>query len=50
MSWRSVLDAFQQLPSDEQRLLLEELSKRDLHVNVALEAWSLGKRNDGNHW
>lgn len=39
--WRNVLDAFHQLPYDEQRLMLEELSnsRADLHIDVALETW-----------
>lgn len=42
--WRNVLDAFHQLPYDEQRLMLEELSnsRADLHIDVALETWYLG--------
>ena len=44
--WRNVLDAFRQLPYDEQRLMLEELSnsRADLHIDVALETWYLGAK------
>lgn len=45
MGWRSVVHAFQQLPLEEQRLALEELSST-LHVDVALEAWYLGRRSE----
>eukprot|EP00438_Fugacium_kawagutii_P018030 Skav216299 [mRNA] locus=scaffold494:135540:149103:- [translate_table: standard] len=38
MGWRNVVHAFQQLPLEEQRLALEELSST-LHIDVALEAW-----------